>query len=421
MKTAPFFFFVLLLAFQAIANDWPGWRGPGGDGKLPAANDYPSEWSASKNVKWRVDLTAPGNSSPIVVRDRLFLTFARDEGPERILQCRSTDDGSVIWEKAVAYDRKDATHKTNPYAAASPLCDGERVYAWHGNAGLHAYDLSGKEVWSRDLGNDYEHIWGPNAASPILYGDILVIHAGPGMAVRLFGVHRKTGETVWERELKDEESAKPDQFKGSWATPLIIENAGRPEMLIGLPGFLKSFEPLSGEELWRCSGPSDLAYTNVLADMERAVYLSGFGGPGMGVKLPTAEEKGDITASNRLWAEQGKKPNRQRIGSGQMIGDHIFQLDEPGIMVCLEAATGKKLWEERMSKRSWSSMNLIGDKLYVNDELGTTYIVRPDPTGLRVLHTNTLEGNLHTNSTPAFAGGQIFLKTDSSLFAIGED
>jgi len=420
MRLLSVFLFCSVFANLAAANEWPGWRGPGGDGKLPAAKGYPSEWSASKNVRWRVDLSAPGNSSPIVVKDRLFLTFARDEGRQRILQCRNTGDGSVNWEKSVTYGRKDTTHKTNPYSAASPLCDGERVYAWHGNAGLYAYDLTGKEVWSRDLGNDYEHIWGPNAASPILYGDTLVIHAGPGTAVRLFGIHRKTGETIWKRELKDEESAKPDKFKGSWATPLIIENAGRPEILIGFSGFLKSFEPLSGEELWRCSGPGELAYTNVLADMKRAVYLSGFGGPGMGVRLPTAEKKGDITESNQLWAEQGKKPNRQRIGSGQMIGDHIFQLDEPGIMVCLEATTGKKLWEERISKRSWSSMNLIGDKLYVNDELGTTYIIHPDPTELRLLHTNKLGGNLHTNSTPAFADDIIYLRTDSFLFAIGE-
>lgn len=408
-----------ILAPSARANDWPGWRGPGGDGKLPEASGYPLEWSDSKNLRWKVDLPAPGNSSPIAVGDLLFLTFARDGGRQRVLQCRNTGDGAVVWEKSVAYERKDTTHKTNPYSAASPFCDGERVYAWHGNAGLHAYDLKGREVWSRDLGSDYEHIWGPNAASPILYGDTLVIHAGPGMAVRLFGIHRKTGETMWERELKDEESAGPDQFKGSWATPLIIENAGRAEMLIGLPGFLKSFDPLTGEELWRCSGPGELAYTNVLADKKNAVYLSGFGGPGTCVRLPSASDKGDITESHRLWTEPGKKPNRQRIGSGQLIDDHLYQLDEPGIMVCLEAATGKKLWEKRMSKRSWSSMNLIGDKLYVNDELGTTYIIEPDPGGLRLLHTNRLEGNQHTNSTPAFANGNIYLRTDSSLFAIG--
>ena len=419
VKSLPILPCLLLFASLAIANDWPSWRGPTGDGKLPGAEGYPLEWSSGRNELWRVSLEFPGNSSPVVVRERLFLTFGRNDGRERVLQCRSIDDGSIMWEQAVSYGKRDTTHKTNPYSSASPLCDGERVYAWHGNAGLHAYDLDGKELWKSDLGNDYEHIWGPNAASPVLHGDTLIVHAGPGLAVRLFGIDRKTGETLWKKDLPEAVSEEVGQFKGSWATPLLIENGGRTEMLIGLPKFLVSFDPNSGEELWRCSGPSDLAYTNVLTGPERAVYLSGFGGPGMGVRLPEPTVKGDVTESHLLWAEEGKKPNRQRIGSGQMIGDHVYQLDEPGIMVCLDAKTGKRIWEERVSKRSWSSMNLIGSNLYVNDQLATTYIVEPDPSGLQLLHTNPLEGNLHTNSTPAFAGGRIFLRTDSHLFAFG--
>ncbi len=411
----------LLSVPHAIANDWPSWRGPFGDGKLPGGTDYPTEWSSGNNEVWRVALDSPGNSSPIVVGQQLFLTFARNDGRERVLQCRSIEDGSVSWEQAVSYGKRDTTHKTNPYSSASPFCDGERVYAWHGNAGLFAYDLAGKELWRSDLGDDYEHIWGPNAASPVLHGETLIIHAGPGLAVRLFGIDRKSGETLWKRDLPEAVSEEAGQFKGSWATPLLIDNDGRTEMLIGLPRFLVSFDPSTGEELWRCSGPSDLAYTNVLAGPERAVYLSGFGGPGMGVRLPDPTVTGNITETHLLWAEQGKKPNRQRIGSGQMIGDHVYQLDEPGIMVCLEAKTGKRLWEERMSKRSWSSMNLIGDKLYVNDQLATTYVVEPDPSGLRLLQTNSLEESLHTNCTPAFAEGRIYLRTDTLLFAIGEE
>ncbi len=400
-----------------MANEWPAWRGPNGDGKLIDAESYPQEWSSDKNRKWRIDLPSPGNSSPIVVGGKLFLTTAENEGQIRTLLCYDTKDGKLLWQRAVDYGKKDKTHKTNPFSAASPTSDGEHVYAWHGNAGLYAYDLDGNKVWTVSAGKDYAHIWGPNAASPVIHGDAIILHAGPGLAARILALDLKTGKMLWKKELPESASEKVGQFKGSWATPLLIQNGNRSEILLGLPGFLTSFDPGTGEELWRCSGLTSLAYTNVLAGPEHLVYLSGFGGPGIGVRLPAPDETGDITDSHQTWAEKGKKPNRQRIGSGQMIGDHIYQLDEPGIMVCLEVATGKKLWEERMSRKSWSSMNQIGDKLYVNDDTGTTFVIQPDPSGLQLLHKNSIDPNQHTNSSLAFANGVIYQRTDSYLYA----
>ncbi len=417
--------FTLVCAFlfsaSAFSNDWPTWRGPDGNGKLTeGAAVYPVEWSAEKNLKWRVDLPAPGNSSPIVVGDRVFVTLGKEKGKLRCLLCFSASDGSLLWEKSVDYGKEDKTHKTNPYSAASPVSDGESVYAWHGNGGLFAYDLEGNELWKRDLGTDYAHIWGPNAGSPVIYEDTLVLHAGPGLEVKLFGLNKKTGETVWEKDLPAAESAEVGQFKGSWATPRLVSNDGRDEVLIGLPKALRSFDPKSGKELWSCGGLGDLCYTNVLTDGKRVIYLSGFGGPGMGMTFPKASETGDVTAARQLWADQGKKGRRQRIGSGQIIGDYLYNLDEPGVMVCLEVETGKMLWEERLSKKSWSSMNLIGDKLFVNDELGTTYVIQPDPGALKLLHTNQIDKRQHTNSSLAFANGKIFQRTDAYLYAFGK-
>ena len=408
---------LFLCHFSLPANDWPSWRGPNGDGKLAEAEGYPVDWSPDNNLLWKVPLPSPGNSSPIVIGDKLFLTLASDQGQNRSLHCYSTKDGSLLWEKSTRYGKKDQTHKTNPYSSASPFSDGVRVYAWQGNAGLYTYDLDGNEIWKRNLGTDYAHIWGPNAASPVVHGDTLIIHAGPGLAVALFGLDKNTGETLWKKELPTAVSNDVGQLKGSWATPLLIENAGRTEMLIGLPRFLTSFDPKDGSELWKCGGLTDLAYTNALAGPKRAVYLAGYGGPGIGVKLPEAGVSGNITETHRLWADEGKKPNRQRIGSGQMIGEHIFQLDEPGIMVCLEVDTGKKLWQERMSVKSWSSMNLIGELLYVSDTIGTTFIIEPDTTELKLLHTNQVDKRQHTNSSLAFAKGVVYQRTDDFLYA----
>ncbi len=191
-------------------------------------------------------------------------------------------------------------------------------------------------------------------------------------------------------------------------------------MLLGLPGFLTSFDPRTGKELWRVAGLGDLCYTNVLVGNGRALYYCGYGGPGLGVKLPGATETGDLTTSHRLWADppKGKNQNPQRIGSGQIIGDHLYLLNEPGVMQCSLVETGEILWRERLGANSWSSMNLIGKTLYVNDTKGTTYLIDPDPAAMKIIATNPVDENQHTNASLAFSGGRICFRTDAYLYAV---
>ncbi|MEZ5432676.1 MAG: PQQ-binding-like beta-propeller repeat protein [Verrucomicrobiales bacterium] len=124
-------------------------------------------------VGWRCGLAGgigrPGNSSPVVVGNRLFLTEAREKGHERSLVCFDTATGKERWRQTVKYGKDEITHATNPWCSASPLVHEGMVYAWHGSAGLHAYDLDGRAGWQADLG-EFAHIWGPNAASPVVWG-----------------------------------------------------------------------------------------------------------------------------------------------------------------------------------------------------------------------------------------------------------
>jgi outer membrane protein assembly factor BamB len=409
-----------VLLSTALSNEWPSWRGPNGDGKLSDAVDYPTSWSATEGIAWKVALPDRGNSSPIVTRGRVFLTQSEEDGRLRSLMCFDSTNGKLLWKQTVKYGKVEETHKTNPHCAASPVSDGKLVYAWHGNAGLHAYTMEGKEVWNRDLGTDYAHIWGPHAASPVLVGSGLFIHAGPGPVGKLFAVQKDTGQTIWETDLDAYESSDAKEFKGSWATPLLINNERRLELLLGLPGYLTGFDGKTGKELWRVAGLGDLCYTNVLTGGGRALYLCGYGGPGMAMTLASHTETGDLTTTHRLWVDppKGKNQNPQRIGSGQIIGDHYYLLNEPGVMQCSLVATGEILWRERLGSSSWSSMNLIENTLYVNDSVGTTYLIEPNPTTLKILAKNSVDGNQHTNASLAFADGRIFIRTDAFLYAV---
>src|SRR5262249_2155957 len=158
-------------------------------------------------------------------------TQATDKGQKRGLLCLSKKDGKTLWEKFVEYKEKEPTHDTNPYCSASPATDGERVVVSHGPAGVYCYDLDGKELWHRDLGK-CEHIWG-NAASPVFYGDLVILNFGPGERVFLLAMDRKTGKDVWK---VDQEGAKASAYVGSWSTPTVLKLKDHDELIMSWPG-----------------------------------------------------------------------------------------------------------------------------------------------------------------------------------------
>lgn len=406
------FSFSFLSLSLTQAADWPTWRGPNSLATLPAAaGEFPVEWTAD-DIVWQTPLPGPGNSSPIISGDRLFLTQATDNGKTRSLLCFDRKSGKILWQKSIQFDGDEATHKTNPYCASTPLTDGNAVYIWQGSAGFFAYDFDGNELWKRDLGA-YDHIWG-NAASPVFVGNLIIQHCGPGLDARIFALDKKSGETVWETDLPEAKSKEAKQFKGSWATPLYIE--ATQQLVIGLPKALTGFDAKTGKEIWRCGGLSDLCYTDALLGDGVLFYGCGYGGPAIGMRLPAAGETGDLTESHRLWVEP---KNQQRIGSGVIVGDHIFILNAPGAAQCIEAKTGKVVWVERVGRESWSSMLNIGGKLYVMDKNSDTHVLEPS-TEFKVLAKNSLPKREHTNATHAFADGQIFIRTDENLYCIGQ-
>src|SRR5262249_3819592 len=169
--------FVLGIAAAACAEDWPAFRGARGDG-ISSEKNVPLRWAPDENIKWKTPLPGPGNSSPIVSGNRVFLTCATDAGEHRGLYCYDRKTGSLIWARVASYSGKDLTHDTNPYCGSSAAADGKHVVVWHGSAGLYCYDYDGKELWSRDLGV-FKHIWG-YGSSPVFLGEKIVLNCGPG-------------------------------------------------------------------------------------------------------------------------------------------------------------------------------------------------------------------------------------------------
>ncbi|MCY2962632.1 MAG: PQQ-binding-like beta-propeller repeat protein, partial [Planctomycetota bacterium] len=160
------------LVANAQSDDWPAFRGPRGDG-VSNETRVPLNWDATSGIHWKVALPAPGNGSPIVAENRVWIAGTNADSTERGLYCYDRNGGRLVWSRMVPFAGEDPTHRTNPYCSSTPVTDGRRVVVWHGSAGVYCYDLAGMELWHRDLGT-FKHIWG-YGSSPLISGDRLLL------------------------------------------------------------------------------------------------------------------------------------------------------------------------------------------------------------------------------------------------------
>jgi outer membrane protein assembly factor BamB len=406
-------------AHAATADDWPAFRGPGGDGTSEETG-LPVEWGPRKNVKWRTPLAAPGNSSPIVVAGKVFITLAEDQGHKRHLLCFDRESGESLWTQTVHYGETAPTHQTNPYSGSTPVSDGERVIVYHGSAGMYCYDLEGNPLWNTDLGK-VTHIWG-FGSSPIITDGRVIQLVGPGAVTKLVALDLESGDVQWETNEPGGSDSDGGRYIGTWATPLVTRIDGRDQLLMGLPTRVGAYDPQSGELVWWVDGlasdRSDLCYTSALRVDDVGVIMGGFGGPSMGFKLGG---EGDVTESNRLWRNFSTSPRPpQRIGTGVVADGMIYMAnaDNEGSIECIDPRTGEQRWQQRRPGGGphWGSMIFADGRIYVTGQQGVTHVLAPNPDKYEVLAENDL--GERSNSTPAISNGQIFLRTFEALYCI---
>lgn len=409
---------LLTTSDRAAAEDWPAFRGPTGLGVSTEA-DVPTEWGPKQNVKWTTPLPGPANSSPIVVAGRVLLTTAVEKGAKRTLHCFDRATGKEQWARTVEAKPGIETHDTNPYSGSTPVSDGQRVVVWHGTPGLFCYDLEGKLLWEKDLG-PVKHIWG-YGSSPVIVDGRVLVNFGPGENSALLAVSLEDGDVLWRNDFPGAFDRNPGGgYVGSWSTPVVTEIGGKTVAITSLPTRVVAVDPTDGTELWSVDGLKhdganhELAYTSVVLADGVGVAMGGFKGPAIGFKL---DGTGDDD-QRRLWREGGGNP--QRIGSGVVVDGHLYMANAgPGTVQCLEPATGKVLWRDRLQGgNAWGSLVLAGGNLYVTCQDGTTNVFRPNPEKFDPIATNKLPGKC--NSTPAISDGELFIRTYEALYCIGE-
>jgi outer membrane protein assembly factor BamB len=389
-----------LLLATACAGDWPAWRGPLGAGICDEKN-LPTVWGTNQNVRWRVALPEPGNSTPVVWGDRVFLT--QPVGDRRTLMCFQRTDGKLLWQAGITTREKEPTHNTNPYCSASPVTDGERVIASFASDGLFSYDFAGRELWRRtDLGRQI-HIWG-NGSSPMLADNLCILNFGPGITNYLLAVDKQTGQTVWRHDEpttygQRSPATRNPQYTGSWSTPVLVQN----QLLMSWPQRLAAYDPLTGKELWSCAGLSPLCYASPLYGDRIVVAFSGFGGTVLAVR-----------AGERAWSHP-RSP--QRIGSGVIHNGHIYIHNAPGTALCLDLKTGGTNWLEKLpGGANWSSVMLADGKCYTITQNGDCCVFKASP-NFELVAVNRL--GEPSNSSIAPSRGDLFIRTHKALWCIG--
>jgi len=386
------------------AKYWPRWRGPSGQGLVSGAG-YPDAWSPTQNVRWKTPLSGDGNSSPVVWGDRVFLTSAYDNGRRVSVVAFRRSDGMKLWEAfAPAGRANQGNHYKNGHASATPATDGQRVYASFGARGLVAFDMDGKLVWHHDLG-PMEAYHG-TAGSPLLYKDRLILYQDQFAGSFIAAFDTRTGKELWR--------TKRDADTG-WGTPIAVRVVDHDEIIVSSQLRVQAYNPATGAELWRCSGTTYEVIPTPVVGYGMVFCSSGRAGPTIAIK---PGGKGDVTRTHVQWTSPRGSPF---VPSPILYGEYLYMVnDMASIVTCLEATTGKVVWQGRLgaaSREGFSASPVAfdGKVFFMNDE-GETFVLKAGPT-FQLLHVNKLEET--TLATPALVDGRWYIRTDRHLYAIG--
>ncbi len=389
----------------AAADDhWPRWRGPSADGHTTDTN-IPVKFGDA-DVAWKVDLPGEGESSPIVWGERIFLTTALEGGKQRAVLCLDRGNGKLLWQQIVPWEgQPEGLHKMNSWATPSCVTDGEHVWAFFGQAGLHCYTVDGKHVWSRDLGA-FTSPWGV-AACPVLVGDLLVQNADADAEACIWGIDKLTGKTVWKTDRPNNRG---------WSTPVPVEQDGQTILVVNSHTGVRAYDPKDGKELWFCKSFNGRGTPTVTPGNGLLYTVNGLRGDMYAIRPGGS---GDVTGSHMAW--HSARSGGRDLPSPIVIGKYVLVMNMGGILSCYDGIDGKALWHQRTPGNFSASPIAAGGKAYFLSEEGSVYVVEPGPE-LKVVAENkiTAASDDIFRASPTPHQGQLLLRSNKALFCVGQ-
>jgi len=425
-------------------GDWPQWRGPDMSGVAAGANP-PTEWSETKNIRWKVPVAGKGLASPIVWKDTIYLLTAVPTGdpispPEPKLEASPQDQanqgqqrqhrgprgikpdyklqykviafermtGKIAWQRIAAESLPhEGIHNDASWASISAITDGTNLYALFGSPGLYCYNLDGKLLWQADLGSMRIRNSFGEGSSPTLYGDYLIVNWDHEDQSYIVAFDKHSGKIKWKKD-RDEPT--------SWSTPIVRVVDGKPQVIVNATNAIRGYDLASGDVVWSCAGMTVNTIPSPV-EADGVVYLaSGFRGNAL-LAIRLAGAKGDITGSDHvLWQYERDTPY---VPSMLLYRDTLYFLKRNnGILTVFDVKSGKPLYGPHRLQGIdgvYSSPVAASDRIYLPGRNGTTLVLAHggEP---KILATNVLDDSF--NASPAIAGDELYLRGNNYLYCI---
>ena len=421
----------LVISIPVRATDWPQWRGPFFNGSTNEKN-LPSSWSESENIAWTAPLPGPSGSTPIICKDRIFVSSMVGRGPEFVALCFNAKDGQKLWEKHIGSDTR--RYRRNNAASPSPVTDGKNVFFLYGTGDLIGFDYEGKQLWSRNIEQEYGNLalQFNYSNSPFLYQGTLYItvirrdrhyrrpQASDPLDSFLLALNPRTGETLWKQPRPTNAF---DEGMETYSTPVPFIHNGRTEILNTGADFITANDPQTGKELWRFE-----YHTQKVRDSRVIPSLV----TGEGLIFGTRHKSGGVFAlkppgpdhpsdASMAWEFDGPSPD---CSTPLYYQGRLYVLQgnrNPKIVTCLEPKTGRQIWQGEIGGRGPWRASLTGadGKLYCINETGEMVVLAAGGNTFKIVfETKTDETPIQ--SSISVANGHLFVRTAQNLYCIGK-
>ena len=416
MRTLVTILFLFVVSIQATvpAEDWPQFRGPGGQGHSSSKN-LPLRWSPDTNVVWKRNLPGNGWSSPVLLQGRVYLTTAVTDEPGvagsggdislRVL-CLDAASGNVHWNTEVATLPAGASmHPKNSHASATPVVTSDRVYVHYASNGTAAFDLDGNPIWKKKIEYNSQHGTG---SSPVLFEDLLIFNCDGLKSAFVIALDCATGQERWR-------TSRPDlaKVKFSFSTPLVIDVADDPQLVSAGSDLVCGYSPRTGKQLWMVHYPEKWSV------VPRPVYAGGLILISTGYEGPAEllairpNGSGNVTETHVAWRARRFVP----YNPSPIIHDGcVYLISDSGIASCRDLKTGDLLWKERVGGTYSASPLLAENRIYLMSEDGRCTVIRAAPE-FHELARNDLEERSLASITPT--DGALLIRTIGGLYRIG--
>jgi outer membrane protein assembly factor BamB len=389
----------LLAAAGLLTQEWPGWRGPKGDGTSDETG-FPVRWSLTENIKFKTVVPGKGHSSPVVWGDRVFLTTCIEDSGERQLLCYSAVDGRRLWERTLLKAPLERKHGLNSFASSTPVTDGRRVWVAFYEAPhfrVFCLDLEGSPVWTSTPGT-FSSVHG-FCSSPVLWKDLVIFNGDQDADAWIVALDKETGKERWRAD-------RPNKTR-SYVPPVVFTAGGRPQLALSGSKCVASYDPDTGKPLWVLDGPTE-QFVASLVQAEGVFFVTG--------GFPKHFLIGVDPEGRELWRDSVSK-GVSYVPSPVAWGSHFYVVSDGGYASCLEAKTGKRLWMERLGTHHSGSAVAAEGRLYFVDDKGVTHVLKAGPS-FELLAKNEIGEEVY--SSPALSRKKIYLRGARHLFCIGE-